>query len=62
MPGRRLEAMRLFNGHQSERVGEGKVGFRIGVQDGYAEAVFRLEADFTRAVRAGYDATANALL
>jgi hypothetical protein len=26
-----------------------------------AEAVFRLEADFTRAVKAGFDATAKAL-
>src|SRR5215218_4881320 len=46
MADRCLEAMRLFDGYQPERVGEGKVGLRIGVQDGYAEAVFHLRRQY----------------
>ena len=38
---RRSETMRLLDGDESERVGEGEMGFGVGVEDSDAEPVLR---------------------
>jgi len=61
LAGARIEALPVpYATTYEQRAGDG-LSVVVSRDGNLAEAVFRLEADFTRAVKAGYDATAKAL-